>query len=157
MSLQELQAVVDRSLANASPLARALFGRSHFDATAIEAFVNRVGSATIATVRRDGRPHAAWTLACCAGGVIYFAAADGSVLLRTLRANDAVALTVTEQDHGLMADGRARILGRRSELPELMPALDTASSRGRFVDKDWDGSEWNGWICAVDLERVFAS
>ena len=153
MSLNELQATIDASIRNASPLTRELFAEGHMNAEAVRDFVNRVMSASIATVGPAGRPHASLTLVACSNdGQIYFAANQRSALFRNLQRSPYVALTVDAQEHGLMAQGRAELAGFAADLRDsLIRQLDALMKRGRWAPADWEGA-----VFRVQLERIFA-
>ncbi len=150
--LAQLQAAIEQSLARATPLTRKIFGRDAWTANQVQRFVNRTMTATIASVRPDGRPHAAWVLAACCRGTIYFSATKGSILLANLRQREDVALTVTDPVHGVIADGRAMLAGRAQDVPDLVRELDGAVIRGRLLPPGWDG-----YIYALEIERIFAN
>lgn len=150
--MKELQRVIESSLATASPLARRVFANERWSAASVQRFINRVMAATVATVRSDGRPHAAVVLAACRKGSVYFTATLGSVLLRNLERQPAVAITVTDRDHDLTLLGEAVRLGRASDLPELVRDLHALSRRGQFTPRDWDG-----YLYLVRIERIFLS
>lgn len=151
-TLVGLQAALERSLANATPLTRQFFADTTWDAEEVQRFVNQTMTASVATVRPDGRPHAAWVLAACTRGTIYFTAATGSVLLRNLRRNPAVALTVTNHVHGVMADGKARCMGTAREVPDLVEEIDLVVRRAYLIPPGWDGELW-----ALDVDHIFAN
>ena len=152
MSLVRLQAVIDRSLAGASPLTRELFDE-HMDAPALRDFINEVASATVATVGPNGRPHAALTLVACSNsGDVYIAVNPRSALSRNLKGSPFVALTVDASEHGLMAQGEAELVGLAPNLrATILPELDALMARGRWVPSDWDGA-----VYRLALERIFA-
>ena len=153
MSLEVLQAKIDASIRNASPLAKELFADGHMDAAAVKDFINRVMSASIATTGPSGRPHASLTLiACSDDGQIYFAANRRSVPFRNLQRSPYVALTVDAPEHGLMAQGQAELVGYAPDLRDsLIPELDALMQRGRWVPDDWDGA-----VYRIDIDRIFA-
>jgi len=153
MSLERLQTTIDKSLLNASPLTRELFDSKHMTATELQRFVNEAMSASIATVSPAGHPHASLTLvACSKEGELYFAANDASVLFRNLQQSANVALTVDAKEHGIMAQGRAELAGRASDLRRgLLAELDSLMERGRWLPPNWEGT-----IYRVALTRVFA-
>jgi hypothetical protein len=92
-------------------------------------------AATVATVRRDGRPQAAIALAACLDGTVYLLATDGSQLLRNLRHQTAVSMTVADREHDLTLHGRANELGRARDLEELVSKLHALSRRGQFLPR----------------------
>jgi len=153
MSLDHLQTIIDRSLRNASPLTRELFADKRMTAGELQRFVNRVMSGSIATVSPAGCPHASLTLIACSNeGDVYFAANHASVLFRNLQQSASVALTVDDKDHGMMAQGRAELVGRAPDLrEELLSELDSLMERGRWLPPDSEGA-----IYRVALSRVFA-
>ena len=151
MTLADLQVVIDHSLDHASPLTRQLFG-DPWTPDAVQRFVNRVAAATVATVRPDGRPHAALVIVACLDGVIHFTATPGSVLLGDLKRDDRVALTVSDMINGLMTEGRARPMGRGRDIDALLARLGTVVDRGVFTPPGWDG-----YVYALDPDRLFAA
>jgi hypothetical protein len=152
VTLLDLQSAIDDSLAHASPFTAKVFGAHPWDAGTVERFVNRVGSATVATVAPCGRPHAALVVAGCLDGVLYFTATPGSALLRHLAEDPRVAVTVTDQVSGVMADGTARLAAAADELGPLVERLSDLVPRDRFVPDGWDGC-----LYAVDLDHIFAA
>jgi hypothetical protein len=151
MTIEDLQRVVESSVQNASALSQQLF-RDHWDAEQIQAFINQTRNITIATVSRDGRPHAASVIGGCLDGVIHFSASLRSALLSNLRRTPWVAFTVVDADHIVMGRGEAALAGRSLEVPDLLERLGAASDQGRFTPDGWDGM-----IYSINAERVFAS
>lgn len=150
--VDDLQRAIDLSLVGASPLARRIYANDRWSAASVQAFVNRVMAATIATVRPDGRPHAAVGLSACLHGTVLFTASPGSLLLRNLERQPWVSMTVTDRDHDLTLHGQAERLGRAGELPELVRELSAISRRGYFLPRDWDG-----YLYQVRIDRIFLS
>ncbi len=150
--MDDLQRAIDVSLANASPLARRIYANDRWSAAAVQAFVNRVMAATVATVRSDGRPHAAVTLTACLHGRVIFTATTGSLLLRNLERQPAISMTVTDRDHDLTIHGEAEGLGKAGELVDLLSELDALSRRGYFLPKGW-----NGRLYRARIDRIFLS
>ncbi len=153
MSLDELQAKIDASIRNASSLTRELFVKNHMEADAVWEFINSVRSVTVATVRASGKPHASLTVVACSNsGHLYFAVNQRSVLFRNLERSPSIALTVDAQEHGLMAAGRADMVGYARDLRDsLIPELDGIVTGGHFVPADWDGA-----VFQIVLDRIFA-
>jgi pyridoxine/pyridoxamine 5'-phosphate oxidase len=150
--MQELQRVIDATLLAASPLARRIYANDRWSAAQVQRFINRVMAATVATIRRDGRPHAAVVLTACLDGTVYFAASDGSLLLRNLERQPVVSMTVTDRDHDLTIHGHVDRVGRARDLAELVNKLHKLSRRGQFIPRDWDGD-----IYVVHIDRIFLS
>jgi hypothetical protein len=143
--------VIDHSLDHASSLTRQLFG-DRWTADAVERFVNRVAAASVATVRPDGRPHAVLVVVACLDGVIHFSVTPGSVLLRDLKRDDRVALTVSDMVSGVMAEGRARPMGCGGEIEGLLVRLGSVVDRRVFTPPGWDGC-----VYALEPDRLFAA
>lgn len=148
VSLRELQWALDVSIVGASPLAGKVFKRA--EAAAVERAINRVMCATVATVRRDGRPHAAVVAAGCVRGTIYLAVSPGSVLLANVRRHSAVAVTVTSSHHDVMMQGEAVEVGRAQECEAILADLGSVSRRAQFMP-----ATWNGYLYRVSIERIF--
>lgn len=152
MALFELQAAMDASLASASPLTRSLFARSRLRASGVQRLVNAVMSATVATVKSDGAPHAVLVLAACLDGTVIFTASPNTVLLGNLRRSPAVAITVASPDHDVVINGTAEVLGRARDLPALLDRLRRLSPKGRFTPEDWPG-----YLCSVKVDKIFVN
>jgi hypothetical protein len=146
MSLEELQAVIDQSIASASAFTRGLFENNHWDATRLQEYSNEDGSMTVATVTRDGKPHAVTVIAACVDGTFYFTASQGSLLLRNLRRDPSVAFTISDK---VMGRGAAELAGVAKDLGHLRPQV--SKTLGALIDEGWEGS-----VYSIRLERVFA-
>jgi hypothetical protein len=85
-------------------------------------------------------------------GTVHLTASLGSVLLRNLRHQPAVSMTITDRDHDVTIHGHAVPLGKASDLPELVRDLHGLSRRGQFLPRHWDG-----YLYAVRVERIFVS
>jgi pyridoxine/pyridoxamine 5'-phosphate oxidase len=152
MAMEDLQRAIDSSLVKASPLARRIYANDRWPAISVQRFINKVMAATVATVRSDGRPHAAVVLTACMDGTVYLTASVGSVLLRNLRQEAAISMTIADRDHDLTIHGRAEPLGKAADLPDLLEELHGLSRRGQFIPRNWDG-----YLYAVGVERIFLS
>ncbi|MGH9117528.1 MAG: pyridoxamine 5'-phosphate oxidase family protein [Acidimicrobiales bacterium] len=150
--MKELQRVIDVTLVAASALARQVYANDRWSAAGVQRFINKVMAATVATVRADGRPHAAVVLTACLNGTVYFTASDGSLLLRNLERLPSVSMTVTDRDHDLTIQGHVDRLGRASDQTELVNELHGISGRGQFIPRHWDG-----YLYAVHIDRIFLS
>lgn len=150
--MSDLQRAIDLSLTTASPLARRIYANERWSADRVERFVNRVMAATVATVRADGRPHAVLVLTACLKGAVYFAVSEGSLLLRNLERDSAVAMTIADRSHDLTIQGEAKKVGKASEVPDLLRDLRGISRRGQFTPEGWEGT-----IFEVRIARLFLS
>jgi pyridoxine/pyridoxamine 5'-phosphate oxidase len=152
VSLDDLQQALESSEATASPLTASVFSRGRLGAIGVQAFINAVMAATVATVTADGQPHATVVLVACLDGTIIFTASARSLLLANLRRSPSVALTVTNPKHDVIVRGRATLLGQAADLPDLVGRLHRLSKRGRFTPEDWPG-----YFYAVAVEKMFVS
>jgi hypothetical protein len=134
-----LQQSLDESLAGASDLTRVCFDVGK-DAAAVAEFVNRRMSITIATVFADGQPHASPVIAACLDGGIHFTVSPGSAMLRNLERDPRLAFALDGDGNTLAGRGRGRRVGGPTDV------------EGFPVPPDWDG-----FIYAVDIDRIFAS
>lgn len=146
MSLDDLQKTIEKSIQEASAFTRSLFADNHWDARRVQEFSNQDGSMTIATVDREGRPHAAVVIAGCADGTFYFSASPHSALLGNLRRDSSVAFTISDK---VVGRGTAQLAGRASELTHLAPQVGEPL-RGLIE------SGWAGYIYTLEPTRVFA-
>jgi nitroimidazol reductase NimA-like FMN-containing flavoprotein (pyridoxamine 5'-phosphate oxidase superfamily) len=152
VSIDDLQRALDESLETASDLTASLFSDGRLGAAGVQAFINAVMAATVATVTREGQPHATVVLAACHDGTVIFTTSPHSLLLANLRRNPSVALTVTNPEHDVIVRGRARLLGKAPDLPDVMDRLHRLSKKGRFTPE-----KWPGYLYSIAIEKVFLS
>jgi pyridoxine/pyridoxamine 5'-phosphate oxidase len=152
VSLHALQEALESSLTNASPLTRSIFARSRLTAVGVQRIINDVMGGTVATVSADGSPHAAIVLVACHDGTVVFTVSPSSRLLAHLHRNPVVALTVIAANHDVIVQGRAELLGKAADLPELVRGLHRLSKKGRFTPEGWPG-----YLYAIAIDKVFAS
>jgi nitroimidazol reductase NimA-like FMN-containing flavoprotein (pyridoxamine 5'-phosphate oxidase superfamily) len=150
--MTDLQTVLNRSVENASPFTRSLFEKSQWDAARVATFVNEQHGLTVATVSKDGEPHAAVVIAGFLDGAIHFTVSPRSVLLRNLKRSGRVAFSVCGGEHNVMGQGTAVVAARSLDDPELIERLAAASSVGKFTPPGWDG-----FIYRIDVDRIFAN
>jgi nitroimidazol reductase NimA-like FMN-containing flavoprotein (pyridoxamine 5'-phosphate oxidase superfamily) len=152
VSIDDLQRQLDESLETASDLTASLFSGGRLGAAGVQVFINAVMAATVATVTAKGEPHATVVLAACHDGTIIFTASPHSLLLANLRRHPSVALTVTNPEHDVIVRGRARLLGKAPDLPDLMDRLHRLSKKGRFTPENWPG-----YLYSITIEKIFMS
>jgi hypothetical protein len=63
-----------------------------------------------------------------------------------------VALSVIAANHDVIVQGRAELLGKAADLPELMRGLHRLSRKGRFTPHGWPG-----YLYAITIDKIFAS
>ena len=146
MSLADLEKTIQDSIAGASVFTRAIFEGNHWDAEKVQDFSNEDGSMTVATVGKDGRPHAAIVIAGCSQGTFYFTASPNSALLGNLRRDPSIAFTISDK---VMGRGLAEPVGRPSDISHLAPQV------GRTLRMMIEG-DWDVYIYAVKPTRLFA-
>lgn len=150
--MQQLQAVLDRSLDRASKFTRSLFVDDQWDAERVAAFVNSTRNMTAATVSSTGAPHAAVVIAACLDGDIHFTAALMAALSRNLANSDQVAFTLTDGTHAVMGRGTAVVATTPGDDSHLVDRLAAMTKGGVFVPPGWDGH-----IYRIEIERIFAN
>jgi pyridoxine/pyridoxamine 5'-phosphate oxidase len=150
--MTDLQDALDRSLRQASPFTRSLFGDHSWDAQRVEEFVNTARNITISTVSAAGGPHAAVVIAACLGGTIHFTVADASALGRNLDRDVRIAFTVCEVSHAVMGRGRAVLVARSLDDPDLVERLALVAAAGSFTPPGWDGL-----VYCIEIDRIFAN
>jgi hypothetical protein len=101
---------------------------------------------TVATVGKDGRPHAAIVIAGCVDGTFYFTASPKSALLGNLHRDAAVAFTISDK---VMGRGTARPAGKGYEMERI--GRQTSRLMRELIEEGW-----RGYIYAIDVERLFA-
>jgi hypothetical protein len=152
MALADLQAKIESSLANASELTCSLFAKDPWNAERVTEFVNTVRNVTVATILRNGGPHAAATIGACREGEFYFSATPGSTMLGNLRRDSRVAFTIADATHTVVGRGKARGVGRSVDHPQLIDDLAIVSPWGLFTPEGWDGFIWT-----IEIDRIFAN
>ena len=146
MSLEDLQKTVDTSMAGASSFTRGLFEGNGWTAQQVQDHCNEYASMTVATVGKDGRPHAAIVIAGCVDGTFYFTASPNSALLGNLRRDPSIAFTISDK---VMGRGTAQLAGRGYTMERI----------GRKTSKlmrDLIEEGWRGYIYSIDVDRLFA-
>ena len=146
MSLEELQQTIDASIDNASAFTRGLFASNHWTAQQLQDFANHDASMTVATIGRDGKPHAAVVIAGCVDGTFYFTASPKSALLGNLRRDPSIAFTISDK---VMGRGTAKLAGKGYEMERIGP-------RTSPIMRDLIEEGWRGYIYAIEVERLFA-
>jgi Pyridoxamine 5'-phosphate oxidase len=152
MSLEELQAAIDGSLARATEFTRSLFAANSLDAAQVQALANGSGGMIVATVDRHLKPHAAPVISGCADGVICFSASKGSALLRNINREPAVAFTISQDGHSVMGQGTAIQVALAADLQHMVEPLGRQSKLSALILEPWDG-----YIYALQISRIFAS
>jgi nitroimidazol reductase NimA-like FMN-containing flavoprotein (pyridoxamine 5'-phosphate oxidase superfamily) len=145
MSLKDLQTTIDRSVENARGFSSELFKDNHLDAQQLQEYVNTEGTMTVATLDREGRPHAAIVATACVDGDFYIGVTPRTALLGNLRRNPEVAFTVKDKVTGR---GKARALGHAGEQKHLAEKVGPII-RGA-IERDWPG-----YIYEIEPVRVF--
>jgi pyridoxine/pyridoxamine 5'-phosphate oxidase len=145
MLLEDLQKTIDASIADASAFTRGLFESNHLSAQQVHDLVNEDASMTIATVGKDGSPHAAVVIAGCVEGTFYFTASPKSALLGNLRRNPAIAFTISDK---VMGQGTAQLAGRGYTMERIGPK----TSR---LMRDLIEEGWRGYIYSIEVDRLF--
>jgi pyridoxine/pyridoxamine 5'-phosphate oxidase len=146
VSLEDLQRTIDASIAHASSFTRGLFESNHWTAQQLQNHANEDASMTVATVGKDGRPHAAVVIAGCADGTFYFTASPRSALLGNLRRDPAIAFTISDK---VMGRGTAKLEGKGYEMERIGPKV------GRLL-RELIEEGWRGYIYSIEVERIFA-
>jgi pyridoxine/pyridoxamine 5'-phosphate oxidase len=146
MSLEDLQKTIDASLAGASSFTRGLFENNRWTAQQVQDFANEDASMTVATIGKDGKPHAAVVIAGCVDGTFYFTASPKSALLGNLRRDASIAFTISDK---VMGRGTARLAGKGYEMERIGPKTSK-------LMRDLIEEGWRGYIYAIDVEGLFA-
>jgi pyridoxine/pyridoxamine 5'-phosphate oxidase len=146
MSLEDLQKTIDASLAGASSFTRGLFENNRWTAEQVQDFANEDASMTVATIGKDGKPHAAIVIAGCVDGTFYFTASPKSALLGNLRRDPSIAFTIADK---VMGRGKARLAGKGYEMERIGPKTSK-------LMRDLIEEGWRGYIYAIDVEGLFA-
>ena len=144
MSLAELQRTIDESKASAGRFVKELFAGPAANAAEVQALIHESGDLSVATVSRNGRPHAALTIGDCVDGVIYFTSTNSSLLARNLAERPELAFTCA----GVMAAGRADPVCACSSPPDgLHDSLTDLCAK--VTARGFDGTLW-----AIKLRRL---
>lgn len=146
MSLIDLQHTMDASIAGASSLTRSVFENNPWSAEQVQDFVNEGGRMTIATVGKNGRPHAGVVIAACVDGTFYFGASPQSAMLGNLRREPSVGFTVA---NSVVGRGTVQLAGRAYEMGHIGP--QASNLMRSLIDQGW-----SGYIYSIEIERIFS-
>jgi pyridoxine/pyridoxamine 5'-phosphate oxidase len=146
MSLGDLQKIIDDSIAGASTFTRGLFETNHWTAQQVQDHCNEDAGMTVATVGKDGKPHAAIVITGCVDGTFYFTASPNSVLLGNLRRDPSIAFTISDK---VMGRGTAQLAGRGYTMERIGPKTSK-------LMRDLIEEGWRGYIYSIEVERLFA-
>jgi pyridoxine/pyridoxamine 5'-phosphate oxidase len=146
VSLDDLQKTIDDSIANASTFTRGLFESNHWTAQQLQDYANEEASMTVATVGKDGQPHAAVVIAGCVDGTFYFTASPKSALLGNLRRKPSIAFTISDK---AMGRGTAKLAGKGYEMERIGPKTSK-------LMRDLIEEGWRGYIYSIEVEHIFA-
>jgi hypothetical protein len=150
--MADLQGALDRSIRQASTFTRSLFTDDLWGAPRVEEFINAARNITIATVTTSSGPHAAVVIAACLDGDIHFTAAPASLLGRNLERDLRIAFTVCDRSHAVMGRGKAVLVARSLDDPEVIERLALVSKSGSFTPLGWDGL-----VYRIEIDRIFAN
>ncbi|MGI0079102.1 MAG: pyridoxamine 5'-phosphate oxidase family protein [Nitrososphaerales archaeon] len=94
-------------------------------------FINATRNGIIATVRKDGSPHAAWNPVAYVEDKLYTYADPHSVCYSNLRRDGRVSVAIASGDKAVFMEGEADEVGQVSKL------IDTLLSKILSQVKDW--------------------
>lgn len=120
------------------------------DGTAMVTFLARRRFATLATVRPDGRPHAAPTGFALVGHRLVIASLEDAARIRNLRSQPYASLVVSDDTdaHGVvMLEGTTRL---------LTPNAAPIDIRTPFRDEDGALPSWIGLFIVLSPERILS-
>lgn len=149
--IETLAQIQDATFARASAATLHAFPRERrLDGTALVTFLARRRFATLATVRPDGRPHAAPTGYALVGHRIVIASLEEAARIRNLRSQPYASLVVTD-DVGangvVMLEGTTRL---------LTPTAAPIDIRTPFRDEDGSLPSWIGLFIVLAPERILS-
>lgn len=149
--IETLGQIQDATFARASGATLHAFPpERRLDGTAIVTFLARRRFATLATVRPDGRPHAAPTGFALVGHRIVIASLEDAARIRNLRSQPYASLVVSDdaEAHGVvMVEGTTRL---------LTPTAAPIDIRTPFRDEDGALPSWIGLFIVLSPERILS-
>jgi putative heme iron utilization protein len=146
-----LASVLERSLDEASPLTRRVFGRRSLSADDVESFLTDERLATLATCKGE-KPHASVGSFAYTDGCLYFYSNRMSVRHRNIVSNGNVAVTVLEGwKKQVIVMGQAKIIGLASSLKTHWAAEAFRRKYGKFAGD----SEGSSFIIELIPEKIF--
>ena len=116
--MTDLDAVLKKSLANATPHTRKVYGQHPLSSQEIIDLANIQGLLTVAsTIGSNGRPHLAPVDVTGVDGMLFIGVDEGTAHYRNLKRNPAVAVLVTEGwKRQVILEGTVKFLETSSEL-----------------------------------------
>lgn len=127
---EALQQLIDQSLEKSTPFSRSIMPKT-MTANEIVSFVNAEKSAVIATVRKNGSPHAAWNPIAYVDEKLYTYGDPNSAFYKNVKRDGRVALTITSGNKAAFIEGRAVEIARVNEV------IDTLLADIRAIVKNW--------------------
>jgi uncharacterized pyridoxamine 5'-phosphate oxidase family protein len=145
--LRELQALLDRSHANAGPHLRSIFSDDRrIPAVELPALLGGVQVLALATVTARGEPRAAPVDGLFFRGRWHFGSAQNSARFRHIRARPAVSAThLRGEELAVVVHGRAH---------EFDPRAPESAAFRAYLNETYPGWDDAGWTADVPYARI---
>lgn len=128
--LSTLQQLIEQSLEKSTAFTRAIMPK-RMTAKEIVSFINEGKSAVLATVRKDGSPHTAWSPVAFVGGKLYTYGDPSSAFYKNVKRDGRMSMAVTSEDSAVFIEGNA------IEIAPVSKSIDGLLSNIRSVVKNW--------------------
>jgi hypothetical protein len=150
--LATLARIQEASFTRASEATRRSFPAARrMDGATLQRFLTDTRYGVLATVRPDGRPHAAPVGYALVGVTFVFASLGDALRVHNLRAEPHASLVVSKGEDAthaaVIAEGTARLLAPMDAPLEM---------RAPFRDPDGNLPEWAGVLIALTPERLLS-
>lgn len=153
-----LQQLIDRSLQESTAFTRAIMPKT-MTAEEVVSFINAGKSAIVATVRKNGSPHTAWTPIAYVEHRLYTYGDPKSVFYKNVKRDGRIAISITSDGSAVFIEGNAK------EITPVSEAINGLLSSIRSVVKNWipDSSynyssleECQASILEVEISRILS-
>ncbi len=153
MDIKELQKIIERSYAKATPFTRKILGKPMTATEAID-FINKNKDGILATVKTSGKPHTSWKLLVYFEGRLYTTENPQSLAYRNLIKNPYVAIAITNHSKGVFIEGIAKPIGTAAELRStLLARIESWSEDQRHTGR-WLPRSYEGYVFEIKIQKL---
>jgi hypothetical protein len=128
---KNLDRLLDESANRANTFTRTIMPNAMTTREVVDFINEKRNSAIVATVRKDGSPHAAWNPIAFVDEKLYTYADPSSVCYKNMKRDGRVSVAITGKSDAIFVQGEAREVGRVNQL------IDTLLAGIFLVVKGW--------------------
>jgi nitroimidazol reductase NimA-like FMN-containing flavoprotein (pyridoxamine 5'-phosphate oxidase superfamily) len=153
MHAHELQKIIDRSYANATPFTKKVLGKPMTAEETID-FINEKRDGILASVKASGKPHISWQLLAYLEGKLYAGLDRQPLAYRNLMERPDAAIAITDHSKGVFIEGTVRVIGTAAELrSSLLARIEGWSEDQRHTGR-WLPKNFRGDIIEIKIQKL---